>query len=129
MEGKTFYSSLRVTESLIARYVELSGDNHPFHTDDVYAKKCGFEGRIAHGNILGMFLSRWVGTEFPVPGVMLVSESLEFKTVLYPNTTANLVAEVEHYSESVGLVSLRLKFISDDGLVYATGKCALKVPV
>jgi 3-hydroxybutyryl-CoA dehydratase len=45
-----------VTESLIQAFAGLSGDFFDLHVDDEYARRLGFEGRIAHG-ILGLALT------------------------------------------------------------------------
>ena len=45
-----------VTESLIQAFAGLSGDFFDVHVDDEYARRLGFEGRIAHG-ILGLALT------------------------------------------------------------------------
>lgn len=38
-----------VTESDITLFAGMTGDNNPLHTDQVFAQKTQFEGRIAHG--------------------------------------------------------------------------------
>lgn len=39
----------RVTADDIDRYAELTGERHPVHLDDAFARSAGFNGRIAHG--------------------------------------------------------------------------------
>jgi 3-hydroxybutyryl-CoA dehydratase len=41
--------SLEVTEEIIKRYGDVSGDHNPIHFDDNEAKKCGFSAKIVHG--------------------------------------------------------------------------------
>jgi acyl dehydratase len=41
--------SRKITLSDIDRYAELTGERHPVHMDDDFAKAAGFRGRIAHG--------------------------------------------------------------------------------
>ncbi|MBI4362824.1 MAG: MaoC family dehydratase N-terminal domain-containing protein [Euryarchaeota archaeon] len=48
--GDKFTTARRtVTEADITAFAGLSGDFHPLHTDEEYAKKGPFKGRIAHG--------------------------------------------------------------------------------
>lgn len=39
----------RITVDDIDRYAELTGERHPVHMDDAFARAAGFRGRIAHG--------------------------------------------------------------------------------
>lgn len=41
--------SRRITLADIDRYAELTGERHPVHMDEEFAKAAGFRGRIAHG--------------------------------------------------------------------------------
>lgn len=41
--------SLEVTEEIIKRYGDVSGDHNPIHFDDNEAKKRGFSAKIIHG--------------------------------------------------------------------------------
>ena len=48
--GATFHVPGRVvTEEDLARFAEISGDDHPIHTDENYARATPFGRRIAHG--------------------------------------------------------------------------------
>lgn len=38
-----------ITLSDIDRYADLTGERHPVHMDDAFARSVGFTGRIAHG--------------------------------------------------------------------------------
>ena len=42
-------SSRRITTDDIDRYADLTGERHPVHMDDAFARAAGFQGRIAHG--------------------------------------------------------------------------------
>ncbi len=48
--GETAVSKARtVTEADVVNYAGVSGDFHPYHTDEAYASESDFGGRIAHG--------------------------------------------------------------------------------
>lgn len=48
--GMTLVSPSRlITLDDIDRYAELTGERHPVHMDEVFARAAGFRGRIAHG--------------------------------------------------------------------------------
>ena len=48
--GTTLRSPPRlVTVADIDRYADLTGERHPVHMDDAFARSVGFPGRVAHG--------------------------------------------------------------------------------
>jgi acyl dehydratase len=48
--GTVLRSAARaITPSDIDRYAALTGERHPVHMDDAFARAAGFRGRIAHG--------------------------------------------------------------------------------
>ncbi|MFC3123714.1 MaoC family dehydratase [Pseudoroseomonas globiformis] len=54
MEWET--GGIQVTEAHLFAFAGLSGDFYEIHTDDEYARRLGYPGRVAHG-ILGLALA------------------------------------------------------------------------
>ena len=52
-EGDEFVSPARtVTETDVVLFASLTGDTHPMHTNEEFAKKTPFGTRIAHGLLM-----------------------------------------------------------------------------
>ena len=47
--GQKAHFEVRISEDLVARFAEVSGDTNPLHMDEAYATTTSFGGRIAHG--------------------------------------------------------------------------------
>jgi 3-hydroxybutyryl-CoA dehydratase len=77
--GRTVERTVTVRESDIEAFAAISGDTNPVHLDEAYAQTTPFKGRIAHGMLLGAYISAVLGTELPGPGAIYVSQSLNFK--------------------------------------------------
>lgn len=92
--GKEIISDLDVSENAVNAYATATGDNNPIHSDEGYAKSMGFPGRIAHGMLVGAELSRIFATDFPGPGTIYVSQSLEFKLPLVVDVPAEIRLKV-----------------------------------
>jgi len=56
-----------MTRTDFVRYAGASGDFHPLHHDEVYAREAGLPGvfgmGLLHAGILGNLLARWVGPD------------------------------------------------------------------
>ncbi len=52
--GMEFVSPLSdpISDEMVRRYCDLSGDAFAIHTDDDFARRCGLEGAIVPGNLI-----------------------------------------------------------------------------
>lgn len=91
--GRSFDSASRaVSDAMIRAFAELSGDRHPLHLDDDFARKTPFGERIAHG-LLGlsvasgllddlafirMSLVAFAGLEWKFRGPVRIGDSVRF---------------------------------------------------
>lgn len=61
-----------VTQRLVDRYAEVSGDHNPLHVDPVFAAATAFGGPIAHGlltlAVVSHALAAWEGGAWPDGG-------------------------------------------------------------
>ena len=54
-----------VTKETGVAYADVSGDKNPLHLDENYAKNTRFGREIAHGMLLGGYISGMIGMELP----------------------------------------------------------------
>jgi 3-hydroxybutyryl-CoA dehydratase len=66
-----------VTDDMIMKFADLSGDHNPIHVDEEFAKTTPYKGRIAHGMLGGAFISATLARA--LPGAVYVSQALSFK--------------------------------------------------
>ena len=57
--------SVTVTEEMLDRFRDITGDMNPFHRDDDFAKKHGFRSHAAFGMLTASFLSTLAGMYLP----------------------------------------------------------------
>jgi phosphate acetyltransferase len=62
----------------IQLFAIMSGDVNPAHVDPEYARSSMFHEVIAHGMWGGALISTVLGTEFPGPGTIYISQTLRF---------------------------------------------------
>lgn len=106
-------------------FAQLSGDRSPIHVDELFARAHGLDGRIVYGNLLGAMVSTLVGMKLGGPGVMIVSQTINFRRPVPVGAEVRLTALVVQKSEAGRLAELQLKFAMGDQVV-ATGKCQIK---
>ena len=77
--GDTAEMSFPVTEQVIEKFADVSGDDNPVHLDEAFAATTQFGTRIAHGMLSAGFISAMIGTKLPGYGCIYLSQSLRFR--------------------------------------------------
>ena len=91
-------------------FQRCSNDYNPLHTDEAFAKRKGFEGRVMYGNIINAFISHFVGMLLPYREVMILSQGINFHKPVYLNDEILLEAGIDNVSEAVNIINYKLKF-------------------
>jgi 3-hydroxybutyryl-CoA dehydratase len=92
--GQSIERTREMTEALVNRYAELTGDFSPVHIDEAAAAKTRFGTRIAHGMLSAGFLSAVIGMELPGPGTIWVAQAFKFKQPVKLGDTVTWRVEV-----------------------------------
>jgi len=81
MENEITLSKV-ITNEDIRKFIEISGDNNPIHTDENFAKKTIFKKPIAHGLISGSLISAGL-TQLMGNGNIWLTQQLKFEKPVY----------------------------------------------
>jgi len=82
----TFEFTFEFTQAQVETFAEVSGDHNPLHLDQAYAETTQFKRPIIHGLLTGSMFSRLIGMEFPGPGTVYLSQTLNFRRPMYVDT-------------------------------------------
>ena len=83
-----------VTQELIRRFAEVSGDTNPVHLDEAYAAGTRFGGTVAHGMLTAGFFSGILGTQLPGTGSIYLGQELRFLAPVRPGDRVRCEVEV-----------------------------------
>jgi 3-hydroxybutyryl-CoA dehydratase len=120
--GQSHRIGAAISPEDVTRFVELSGDSAPLHTDAAFAEAAGFDGVVVHGAYLIALVSRLVGMEFPGPKAVLERVDVAFRKPCYAPCEIKLAATVKQISEAVATIILEIVISDADGSVLASGK-------
>ena len=120
-QDEIFDHSFLVTKDLYKGFIELFGDKNPLHVDDTFAMAKGFQGKVMHGNILGGFLSFFIGECLPTKDVIIHSQTIQYKHAVYLNDILAFEAKVDGIYESVNAVEFIFTFRNAESKIIAKG--------
>jgi len=119
--GKSAQRTVVVTEELLDRFVEVSGDSSPIHVSPVAAQERGFAGRVGHGLLLGSLVSSVIGTQLPGKDGILQEVKLSFHNPCYLGDTIVIDVKVTEVHESVRALTCSVRVSNQSGLLLARG--------
>jgi len=123
--GQSMAFPLDLSPAAVSAYAEATRDLNPVHSDEAFAKAHGFPGRIAHGMLVGGELSRIFASEFPGPGTIYVSQTMDFTAPLL----VGVPAEIDLTLKSRIGRRLNLETVArQQGRVCVTGTAILLAP-
>ncbi|ESQ78005.1 MaoC family dehydratase [Asticcacaulis sp. YBE204] len=93
--GQTLERTFTASDAVIRAFAEVSGDHNPVHMDEAYAATTAFKGRIAHGALLGAWISATIAGGLPGTGTIYVSQVLNFKRAVKLDDEVTIVATVK----------------------------------
>jgi acyl dehydratase len=113
---------VEITQKMIDDFARISGDFNPLHTDVHYAEKTKFKKRVAHGFLVGSFLSRLVGMHLPGKNALYLYQTLKFKNPVFENDKLKVVGKVVDKSEELKIITIQTNIIKSTGETVIDGE-------
>ena len=85
--GDTFSFSREITDELIRKFADVSGDYNPIHLDEEFASETRFGKRIGHGMLTASFISAGLGQELSVRKIIYLGQTLKFRAPAFIGDT------------------------------------------
>jgi acyl dehydratase len=126
--GDRFGSPARtLTDEHYLIFAGLTGDNHPIHYDDEYARRTRFGRRLAHGLLLTSLTALGASTLAPILEhsiVAFVEQSTRFRVPAFIGDTLKPDHEVValERKRSAGLLTLRVILTNQRGEIVLEGE-------
>ena len=125
--GDRFSAERHVTDELVRKFAEVSGDHNPIHLDEEFAKTTRFGRRIAHGMLSGAFISAVLGNEFKNRKIIYLSQSMKFTAPVFLDDRVTATATVRNIREDKGIVTLETVCTNQNGETLVKGEAVVMV--
>ena len=119
--GDSAQISKTITEAVVNDFARVIGDFNPIHTDQAYAEKTPFKGRIAHGALsIGLF-SNILGNILPGHGSIYLSHEIKFLAPVRIGDTITAKVEVIELVPEKNRAKFRTTCINQDRKIVVDG--------
>lgn len=125
--GDKFSTERLVTDELIRKFAEVSGDHNPIHLDDEFAATTRFGRRIAHGMLSGAFVSAVLGYELSVRKIVYLSQTLKFVAPVFIGDTVTTAGTVTNIRADKPVVTLETICTNQNGETLVTGEAVVMI--
>lgn len=125
--GDKFSTERLVTDELIRKFADVSGDYNPIHLDEEVARTTRFGRRIAHGMLSGAFISAVLGYEFSERKIVYLSQTLKFTAPVFIGDTVTATATVTNIREDKPIVTLETICTNQNGDTLVKGEAAVMI--
>lgn len=123
--GKSGSVRRTITETDIALFAGITGDQNPVHTDEIAARESRFGRRIAHGMLAAGLISAVVGMHMPGPGTIYIKQGLNFRKPIYINDTVTATVTISALREDKPIATLQTTVTNQDGDVCVDGEAVV----
>lgn len=125
--GDSYEKEIVVTDQMVRLFAEATGDKNPLHLDDAVAAKTKFGRRLVHGMLLAGLISKIFGMDWPGPGTIYISQSIQFLKPAFVGDPMILRLSVKEMPTPKRAVILTECYNKDNELL-ATGEGAVSLP-
>jgi 3-hydroxybutyryl-CoA dehydratase len=124
--GQSWSYEWTINNKVYQKFLNLSNDFNPMHTNSNYAKSKGYKDKIIHGNILSCFISFFIGELLPIKNLVIIGQNIKYENAMYINDSIKLKSVVSKISESVNFIQFEFQFTKNN-LTVASGIINTKI--
>ena len=106
---------VEITEAMMDKFIEITGDVSPIHVDADYAKAHGFKTRVCHGMLFGSMFSTLAGVYLPGEHCLLHSVETKFSSPVYPGDKLTVTAKISEINDTFKIATIKGNIKNQDG--------------
>lgn len=99
----------------IEAFAGVSGDRNPLHVDAAFARQTRFQRPVAHGMLLGAYVSTLVGMHLPGPGALWTHQSFRWLAPLFAGDRVEITLRVTQVSAGAGTMTIEVSAVNQHG--------------
>ena len=98
---------IKIDDSMMDKFLDISNDVNPLHIDNIYAKKNGFSDRVVYGLLTSSFYSTLVGVHLPGKYCILQGIDIQFSKPVYIDDKLKIFGKVFYINEAYKQIDIK----------------------
>jgi len=117
----------KITLDDVVNFQNLTGDENPLHTNELYAKQTKFKKPIVYGLLIQSFFSRLAGVHLPGKYCLILSINTQFRKPCFVGDVLTISGEITSKSDSTKIITLKTEIINTNKEVIAGGGITIQL--
>ncbi len=105
--GHTEHFHVTITELMMSKFLEISGDTNPLHSDKIFAKQYGYHDKVVFGMLISSFYSKLVGVYLPGKYALLTNINIEFSKTVFVNDQLKITGEIIDIDNRFNFINIK----------------------
>lgn len=114
--------TVKITEQMLDTFGEMTGDVNPLHHDAAFARKQGYEKRVAFGMLTASFLSTLAGVWLPGRYSLIHEVESKFVKPVFPGDELTVTGTVTEKNETFQVITIKVEMRRQNGEKVLRGK-------
>jgi 3-hydroxybutyryl-CoA dehydratase len=106
---------VEITENMMDKFIDITGDVSPIHVSSEYAVEHGFKTRVCHGMLFGSMFSTMAGVYLPGEHCLLHSVETKFSSPVYPGDKLTVTAKISEINDTFKIATIKGNIKNQDG--------------
>ena len=106
---------VEITEKMMDKFIDITGDISPIHVSSEYAKEHGFKTRVCHGMLFGSMFSTLAGVYLPGEHCLLHSVETKFSNPVYPGDKLVVSGKISEINDTFKIATIKGNIKNQDG--------------
>ena len=105
--GLEHFFDVTITDTMLERFYDISGDSNPLHIDRAFAKSKGFPDQVVYGMLTASFYSTLIGVHLPGKNAILHGVNTTFNEPVFVHDTLTIHGIVHHLHEPYKQIEIK----------------------
>lgn len=102
-----------VTQDMMEKFMDITGDKNPMHTDREFAIKKGYEREIVYGMLTASFMSTVAGMYLPGERSLIHQVESKFLKPVYVGDRLQVNGEIKEKNELFNLIEISVSIYNE----------------
>lgn len=119
--GMKEFFKVKITDSMMKSFLNITGDRNPLHCDKGYAELHGYKDNIVYGMLTASFLSTLAGEYLPGRRSLIHSVEIKFRKPVFVGDILSVRGVVDMLNNTVKQITLKVDITNQNHVKVVKG--------